>query len=567
MTDLFLKLLNMSLSASWLVVAVLLLRFLLRKTPKWVSCLLWGIVALRLVMPFAPQSVLSLIPSAEVIPQNIAVSNTPAIHSGIPAVNSVVNPALTTQVLQGENPLEKTLLAAAAVWLTGVGILLLYGAVSYWQVRRQVRVSLRCEKNVYECDEVRSPFILGTLFPRIYVPSGMEQGRLQYVLAHETAHLKRGDHWWKPLGFLLLSVYWFNPLLWVAYILLCRDIERACDEKVITAMDNAGKRAYSEALLACSVHRRMVMACPVAFGEVGVKTRIKGILSYKKPAFWLILASVAACTVTAVCFLTNPVPCSHDYVTRITVSSTCTERGVEMRTCRLCEYCYTVPAPLLEHSYDEGVVVTEPSCIQLGKRLHTCTGCGAQKTEEIAKTGHIDGVPFLSKGPNCSQQGEMSAECIVCHAVYVVEILETNGVHQLEKTVLQAATCTAPGEGIITCTRCDFTQSCTYPQLPHNYQAGPYRPSSCSSNGTQEMTCIDCGHRYWRVFPRTDDHQWVDGVFYYNEYCQLCQKRNPDRVSKNTKKQNDYCLPDPFNPKDPVQPSPVIVWDLSAHRP
>ncbi len=310
MSDLFIKIFNLSVTAGWLVLAVLLCRPLMKKAPKWINCLLWGIVGLRLVFPFSLESIFSLIPSAEPIPEDIMFSPTPEINSGIGAVNSVINPIISTNLTPGigtsVNPMQLVVAIASVVWVIGIALILGYEIVSYISLRFKVRASVRGEKNVYFCDEVDSPFILGVIRPRIYVPSGMSGEALEHVLAHERAHLRRGDHFWKPIGFAILAFYWFNPLLWVAYVLLCRDIESACDEKVIKTMDTAAKKSYSESLLSCSLHRKRIMACPLAFGEVGVKERIKSVLSYKKPAFWVIIVALVATLTVSICFLTNP---------------------------------------------------------------------------------------------------------------------------------------------------------------------------------------------------------------------------------------------------------------------
>ena len=319
MSDIFIKIFNLSVMAGWLVLAVLLLRPLMKKAPKWINCLLWGIVGLRLVFPFSLESIFSLIPSAEPLPPDIMMSPAPAINSGVGVVNSMINPIISTSLAPDPtasvNPMQLVVAIASVVWVIGIALMLGYGIVSFITLRFKVRASVRGEKNVYFCDEVDSPFILGVIRPRIYVPSGMCGEALEHVLAHERAHLRRGDHLWKPLGFVLLSFYWFNPLLWVAYACLCRDIESACDEKVIKAMDTAAKKSYSEALLACSIHRKRIMACPLAFGEVGVKQRIKSVLNYKKPAFWIIIISLVATLVLSVCFLTNPQGTPKDKLT------------------------------------------------------------------------------------------------------------------------------------------------------------------------------------------------------------------------------------------------------------
>ncbi len=311
MSGIFLKLLNLSISASWLVLVVLALRLVLKRAPKWVNVLLWGMVALRLMLPFSIESALSLIPSAETVsPEVVQFDPAPTITSGVTIIDNAVNPSLSESFaaapLASVNPLYVWTYLAGWVWLIGLAAMLAYALVSYLRLRRRVSASIPLWENIYVCDEVPSPFILGIVRPRIYLPSALDEAQRGSVLSHERAHLARRDHWWKPLGFALLAVYWFNPLLWLAYTLLCRDIELACDERVLRGMDAGQVKAYSSALLACSVPRRMLAACPLAFGEVGVGARVKNALRYKKPAFWVIAASVAVCVVVAVCFLTNP---------------------------------------------------------------------------------------------------------------------------------------------------------------------------------------------------------------------------------------------------------------------
>lgn len=311
MAAVFLKLLNLSISASWLVLAVLALRLVLRRAPKWVNVLLWGMVALRLVLPFSVESALSLIPSAETVsPAVVQFDPAPTITSGVNIIDNAVNPSLSEHFAAAPtmsvNPLYVWTEIAGWVWLIGLGAMLLYALVSYLRLRWRVSVSLCVRENIYLCDAISSPFILGVVKPRIYLPSTLDEVQQQNVLSHERAHLTRRDHWWKPLGFALLAVYWFNPVLWLAYALLCRDIELACDERVIRTMDESAVKTYSAVLLACSMPRKAVITCPLAFGEVGVKERVKNALHYKKPAFWVVAASVAVCIVVAVCFLTNP---------------------------------------------------------------------------------------------------------------------------------------------------------------------------------------------------------------------------------------------------------------------
>jgi beta-lactamase regulating signal transducer with metallopeptidase domain len=310
MNELFLKIINMSISASWLVLAVLLLRFVLKKAPKWVNVLLWGIVAVRLAFPFSIESALSLIPSAETIPPNIGMNTTPTINSGINAINNAVNPIIsqsnTPMAGASVNPLQITIGIFEYIWIFGMIALALYTAISYWRLHRKVDTAVRYKDNIFQSENVKSPFVLGIIKPRIYLPFNMNGQDLEHVVAHEQAHIHRKDHWWKPLGFLLLTIHWFNPLMWLAYVLLCRDIELACDEKVIKELGNEQRADYMQALVACSVNRRMIAACPLAFGEVGVKERVKSVMNYKKPAFWVIIIAVIICVGVAVCFLTNP---------------------------------------------------------------------------------------------------------------------------------------------------------------------------------------------------------------------------------------------------------------------
>jgi beta-lactamase regulating signal transducer with metallopeptidase domain len=310
MSEIFLKVLNMSIAASWLILAVLLLRLVLKKAPKWITVALWGIVALRLVIPFSFESALSMIPSAETFNLYNIQYETPVVSTGIPAVNNAVNPVLGETFAPNPggsvNPLYVWTSIASILWFIGIAAMLLYAVICYVRVRRSVAEGVPYKGNIFLCDHVKSPFILGVVRPRIYLPSSMDAVTMELVIAHEKAHLARRDHWWKPMGFLILAVHWFNPLCWIAYVLLCRDIELACDEKVIRQMDLDGKKRYSTALLECSIGRRLVTICPLAFGEVGVSERVKNVLNYKKPTFWVIAAAAAVCVVVAVCFLTDP---------------------------------------------------------------------------------------------------------------------------------------------------------------------------------------------------------------------------------------------------------------------
>lgn len=313
MTELFLFLLNQSMTAGWLVLAVMILRFILKKAPRTLICVFWGLIAIRLICPFTLKSPLSLIPSTEVLSlYNVQFAQEPAVNSGIPALNDLVNPMIgktfTPAPGASVNPLYLWVSLAGLIWAAGLVCLLAHALYSLWRLHRRVREAVPLQEPVWICDAVRSPFILGLLRPRIYLPSDLDAETMHYVLSHEQAHLRRRDHWWKALGYLLLSVYWFHPLLWAAYALFCQDLELACDETVIRKMDLAEKKAYSHALLSCSTGRHMLLACPPAFSEGHIRTRVKRILHYRKPAVWLVAAALLLCIAAAVCLLTDPVP-------------------------------------------------------------------------------------------------------------------------------------------------------------------------------------------------------------------------------------------------------------------
>ena len=283
MSKLFLTIINMSISASWIVLAVLLLRFLLKKAPKWLTVLLWAVVAIRLICPVAIESDVSLIPSSQTISTGIMTDTYPQIYTGIPAFNNRINPIVgeTFSPNPGDsaNPLQIWIPVASVLWGIGIFAMTLYGIISYLRIKKKVATAVLFRDNIYQSENVYSPFVLGIIRPKVYLPFAMTGSEMIHVIAHEEAHILRKDHWWKPLGFAILAVHWFNPLVWIAYVLLCRDIEIACDQKVIRKLTESERADYSQALLNCSVGRRMIASCPLAFGEVGVKDRIKSVLS------------------------------------------------------------------------------------------------------------------------------------------------------------------------------------------------------------------------------------------------------------------------------------------------
>lgn len=344
MDDVFLKLVNLSISASWLILAVLVLRVVLKKAPKWVMPLLWGVVALRLVCLFSIESALSLIPSAETIPTEIVTETREPVLYEQATLDIVTNPTLPSAA---EVPVGVSRQQAqvdfniySVLWLAGMAALLVHALVSAGKLKKKLATAILLRDNIYESEFVDSPFVFGVIKPKIYLPMHMDEGTAAHVIAHERAHLARRDHWWKVLGYLVLALHWFNPLVWVAYILFCRDIELACDEKVVKGLDGAARADYSQALLSCAAPKRAVAACPLAFGEGNIKTRVKSALHYKKPAFWVAAAAVLAVVIVAVCFLTNPrsdidaetlLGTSSGKITRVSVAMEETSSGEEYR--------------------------------------------------------------------------------------------------------------------------------------------------------------------------------------------------------------------------------------------
>lgn len=319
MEKVFITFLNMGLTATWIVLAVLAVRALCHKAPKALTVCLWALVGLRLVCPVLVESILSLIPSGAIISPDILLAERPSIYTGVSMLNSTINPLISEHLspeysISGAptpgasaNPMQIVAFIASVIWIAGMAVMFSYSLGSYLWLRRKVKVSLCYRDNIYFCDSIATPFVFGIIKPRIYLPSGMDERQMESVIAHERSHLKRKDHWWKTVAFFLLSIYWFQPFLWVSYLLFSRDIERACDERVVREMDTDTRKRYAEALVSCSLQKRRMFACPLAFGEVGVKNRVKSVLSYKKPAFWIVAITVVAGIGIAVCFLTNPI--------------------------------------------------------------------------------------------------------------------------------------------------------------------------------------------------------------------------------------------------------------------
>ena len=335
MNELFLNIINMSILASWLILAVLLFRLILKKAPKWLNVLFWGMVTVRLICPLTIESPISMIPDSfangefvsawmDEYLDDIDIHHPDSVYydAAIGAGREPISDGeggcyvVTKHEQLGEPAtIENTVIPVLVIaWVAGMAILALYIVISYWRLHRKVDTAVLYKENIFQSENINSPFVLGIIKPRIYLPFKMDAQDLEHVIAHEQAHIRRKDHWWKPLGFLLLTIHWFNPLMWLAYVLLCRDIELACDEKVIKVLNNEQRADYTQALVACSVNRRMIAACPLAFGEISVKERVKSVMNYKKPDFGIVIMATIFCIIVAVCFLTNPTTIDDHFV-------------------------------------------------------------------------------------------------------------------------------------------------------------------------------------------------------------------------------------------------------------
>ena len=312
MERLFLNLLNRSIAGGWMILAVMALRPVFRRMPKNTLCLLWALVALRLVCPFSLESGLSLIPSPQTVPEEILYAARPEIHSGLEPLDSALNPLLEQMLAPGEpgnsvNPIQIWIFVLSRIWLGGTAVLLIYAMWGWLRLRKRVAAAIPVRQNIRRCEFIDTPFVMGLVMPVIYLPAGLEKKTWDYVLAHEQAHVERRDHWWKAVGYLIASFYWFQPLVWVGYSLLCRDMEGACDEKAIENMDEKRRKEYARALLEAGSGLGAPSG-PLAFGEVGLKSRIRSVMAYRKPGRWTAWVCAAAVIAVAAGFLTDPLP-------------------------------------------------------------------------------------------------------------------------------------------------------------------------------------------------------------------------------------------------------------------
>ncbi|MBR7164713.1 MAG: hypothetical protein IKD18_00395, partial [Clostridia bacterium] len=305
MQILFQHVLEMSISAGFVAFGVILCRFLIRKAPRWISCALWMLVAVRLVIPFSIESSFSVVPQTEAV---ISAGERVFYHSA-PFEEGIAPEAVpsTNEVTRDQKGNRKKWEEIAPFIWCGVSLALLgYGALSYYRIKRKMGDAIPLEKGIRLHEKVDSPFILGVFRPQIYLPFGLEPDLRHLVLLHEKAHLRRMDHLAKPFAYALLCIYWFHPVLWLSYFLFCRDVEAACDEKVLSGMDEAGRRDYARALLKLGTKPKIITVCPVAFGETNTKERIEKTMKYKKPMFWMLILATLVVLVATVCLLTDP---------------------------------------------------------------------------------------------------------------------------------------------------------------------------------------------------------------------------------------------------------------------
>ncbi|NMA68893.1 MAG: hypothetical protein GX958_05695, partial [Desulfitobacterium sp.] len=311
MSQLFLTVLNMSLTASYVILFVILIRLLLKKAPKVISYALWAVVAFRLLIPFSFESIFSLIPrntNATPIPHDIIYQQSPQINSGIAVVDSLVSQSLPAPTVGASaNPLQIYVEIGGYIWVLGIIALLVYSLVSVLILKGQLKRAQLLEGNIYEAENLQTPFVLGLIRPKIYLPTGLNPTERSYILLHEQTHIQRKDHIIKVLAFLTLSIHWFNPLVWVAFRLMSTDMELSCDERVLQQMNDEDiKKPYANSLLSLATGKQIFNGNPLAFGEGSVRGRIKNVLNYKKPRVGIVVGSIIAVIFVGVGLLANP---------------------------------------------------------------------------------------------------------------------------------------------------------------------------------------------------------------------------------------------------------------------
>ncbi len=486
MEGIFLTVLRLSIAATFLIAFVVIARLLLRRAPKWISCVLWAIVAVRLLCPFFISSPASLVPRVE--PADIGIET---VEAEVPQTPDAGDITVTPGTVTAEDDKGvSTVQVLSVVWIVGVAAMLAYSGISYLNLHRRTRENIPAGDGTYVCDKIGTPFILGIFRPRIFIPASVESGNVPFITAHEKAHIKRGDHFIKPLGFLILSVYWFNPAVWAAYVLLCRDIELACDEKVIKAMGEESKKGYSMALINCSSPMRIVSACPLAFGGTKVKGRIRHVLNYKKPAFWIVAAGLAACIVATVCFMT--VRPGKD-----------PEKDTPLIKCK--------------HVYDETVTV-KADCEKDGKAVLTCKKCGNSYEKKIKATGH-DFLSEEKEKATCIKGAVTLMTCKVCGKTEEKVGEPDPAAHALTETVVDA-TCISEGSKTVSCSLCGYSETETYPMTDHDFFLY-YGDYTCTEAGYEYYKCYVCETEK-KVPKEAPGHVWIEASCNHPKHCDNC---------------------------------------------
>lgn len=308
MSKLFLEIINMSITSSYVILFVILIRFFLKKAPKIYSYSLWSVVLLRLTIPFSFQSIFSLMRiNTKAIPEDIMYTQVPQINSGITVIDRVVNNSLPAPVIVASvNPMQIWIALGGVIWILGLIVLIIYSIITTMKLSKRLKSAVHISDNIYENTIIKTPFVFGLVNPKIYLPKDLSEIEKQYIIKHEQTHIERYDHIIKFVAFLVVSIHWFNPLVWMSFFLMTEDMELSCDEKVIKELGNGIKKDYSNSLLSLSTGRRIIGGSPIAFGENNTKGRIKNILNYKKPEFWVSIVAIIVIVAVGIGLLSNP---------------------------------------------------------------------------------------------------------------------------------------------------------------------------------------------------------------------------------------------------------------------
>ena len=578
--------LRISFFGSVMILSVLLARPLLRKAPRNMICLLWLLVALRLLIPFELESPISLQPHPMHDPITVIEADTQQAPEEDPVTEPVVDiqPESPASVTEPQHSFFRRIepeTVLTVLWICGCAGLLLYAAVSLTVLRHRVREAVRCPDGVWESDRIADAFLLGYWKPRIYLPVILPHRDRELIVAHERSHQSRGDHWWKLLGLICLSIHWFNPLVWLGFCMMCRDIEAACDEKVIAKLDLEQRKDYSMALLNSGKRMAGFLGYPVSFGEVHLKYRIKRVLNYRKPGLWATLGAVTLTGVIAICFMTNPeaqAACVHEFDSAVTSAPTCLEAGVQTDTCKLCGYSRSVPVSATGHRFDDGTITLEATCTaegtltyrcstcshtlteaipraahlfdtgtetqastcsEQGILTYTCKTCGKTQTETTATLAHTYGEKTVTKAPTCISEGELSVSCKVCGHQKPVETIPKSKDHHYENQVIRKPTCIDPGQGQKVCKLCGHSVDCDYDLTDHSYaDAVVTKEATCTAKGKKTYTCTVCQDVKTEAVAKKD-HVWSDADCDTAATCTVCGK-------KGKVKEHNYVLKDIF---------------------